>query len=106
MIFQVVLSNLKTYIFTMPKTFHGSTIIYNDLKIIDDTNITIGFLANTMMNKIMGASTVNKDDEFSMLNIANEFEGLWSKEASEGMQCNQGVNFVWVIGFCSSIGKG
>jgi hypothetical protein len=39
-----------------------------------------------MVNKIMGASTINKDDEFPMLNIANELEGLWSREASEGMQ--------------------
>jgi hypothetical protein len=46
MIFQVVLSNLKTYIFTMPTTFHGPSIGYHDLKIVDDMNIEIGFLGN------------------------------------------------------------
>jgi hypothetical protein len=83
---QVVLSNLKTYIFTTPTTFHGPTIGYHDLKLFDSTNIAIGFLGNVAVNKIMGASTVNKDDYFPMLNIANEIEGLCSREASEGMQ--------------------
>jgi hypothetical protein len=83
--FQVVLSNLKTYIFTTPTTFHGPTISYHDLKIVYGRNITIDFLGKVAVNKMMGASTVNKDDEFPMLNIANEFEGLWSIEASEGM---------------------
>jgi hypothetical protein len=82
----VVLSNLKTYIYTTPTTFHGIAISYHDLKIVDDTYITIGFLGNATMNKIMGSSIVNKDDDFPMLNIANELEGLWSIEVSEGMQ--------------------
>jgi hypothetical protein len=66
------MSNLKTHIFTMPTTFHGPTIGYNDLKIIDNTNIAIGFMGNAMMNKIVGATIVNKDDDLSILNIANE----------------------------------
>jgi hypothetical protein len=57
--FQVVISNLNMYIFTTPTTFHGPTIGYHDLKIIDNKNITIGFLGNVTMNKIMGATTVN-----------------------------------------------
>jgi hypothetical protein len=84
--FQVVLSNSKMYIFTMPTTFHGPTIGYHVLEIVNDTNIAIGFLGNATMNKIMGVATVNKDDDFLMLNIANELEGLWRREASEGMQ--------------------
>jgi hypothetical protein len=84
--FQVVLCNLKTYIFTMPTKFHGPAIIYHYLKIVDDMNIEIGFLGNASVNKIMGASTINKDDEFPMLNISNELEGLWSIEASNNMQ--------------------
>jgi hypothetical protein len=70
--FQVVMSNLKKKIFTMPTTFHGPTIGYYDLKIIDSMNITIGFLGNATMNKIVGAITANKDDDLHMLNIANE----------------------------------
>jgi hypothetical protein len=85
MIFHVVLSNLKMYIFITPTTFHGTTIGYHDPKIIDNTNITIDFLGNEAVNKIMSASIVNKDDDFPMLNIANEHEGLGSREASEGM---------------------
>jgi hypothetical protein len=106
MIFQVVMYNLKMYIFTMPTTFHGPTIGYHDLKIIENMNIAIGFLGNAMMNKIMRSTTINKDYDLPMLNIANELEGLWRREASEGMQGNEWVNFRWVIGLQGSIGKG
>jgi hypothetical protein len=106
MIFQVVMSKLKTYIFTMPTKFHGPTIGYHDLKIIDNTNIEIGFLGNAMMNKIVGATTFNKDDDLPMLNIANELEGLWSREANEGMQGNEWFNFRWVSGLLGSIKNG
>jgi hypothetical protein len=71
------MSNLKTNIFTTPTTFHGPTIRYHDLKIIDNMNITIGFLGNAMMNKIVGVTTVNKDDDLLVLNVANELEHLW-----------------------------
>jgi hypothetical protein len=77
--FQVVLSNLKTHIFTIPTTFHGPTIGYHDLKVIDNTNIAIGFLGNATMDKIMGATIVNKDDDFMILNIANDLEGLCNR---------------------------
>jgi hypothetical protein len=84
--FHVVLSNFKTYIFTMPTAFVGTTITYHDLKIVDNTNIAIDFLGNAAVNKIMGASTVNQDDEFFMLNIDNNLEGLGSIKSNEGMQ--------------------
>jgi hypothetical protein len=71
------MSNLKTNTFTTPTTFHGPTIGYHDLKIINNTNIAIGFLGNATMNKIVGATTVNKDDDIPMLNVANELERLW-----------------------------
>jgi hypothetical protein len=70
----------------MPTTFHGTTIGNHDLKIVDNTDITIDFLGNVMMNKIMGVSTVNEDDDLPVLNVANELEGLGSREASKGMQ--------------------
>jgi hypothetical protein len=71
MIFHVVLTNLETHIFTTPTTFYGPSISNNDLKIIDDIDIEISFLSNAAMNKIMGASTVKKDDEVLMLNVTN-----------------------------------
>jgi hypothetical protein len=46
MIFHLVMSNLSTNIFAMPTTFHGPTIGYHDLKIINITNIEISFLGN------------------------------------------------------------
>jgi hypothetical protein len=88
-IFQVVLTNLEIHIFTTPTTFHGVTINNHDLKIVDDTNIAIDFMGNAMMNKIMGVSTVNKDDDLPMINVVNDIEGLGSREASKGMQQNQ-----------------
>jgi hypothetical protein len=75
------------YIFTTPTTFHGTTIGYNDLKIVEGMNIVIGFLVNAVVsNKIMGSSTINKDDDFHMINIANELKGLGIRESNEGMQ--------------------
>jgi hypothetical protein len=59
----------------MLTTFHGPTIGCHDLKIIDNTNIAIGFLGNATMNIIVGATTVNKDDDRPMLNITNDIEG-------------------------------
>jgi hypothetical protein len=63
--------NLEMHIFTTPSTFHGPTIDNHDLEIIDDTYITISFLGNATMNKIMGASTINKNDDLPMLDVTN-----------------------------------
>jgi hypothetical protein len=79
----VVVTNLETYIFTMPSTFHGPATGNNCLEIIEFMDITISFLGNAGMNKIMGASTINKNDELPLLDVANWFEGLGSREASE-----------------------
>jgi hypothetical protein len=43
----------------MPPTFHGTSIGNHDLKVVDYMDITIGFLGNVMMNKIMSDATVN-----------------------------------------------
>jgi hypothetical protein len=55
----------------MPPTFDGPSIGNHDLKIVDDKYIAISFLGNVVMNKIMGASTVNKDDDLLMLDVSN-----------------------------------
>jgi hypothetical protein len=73
------------HIFTTPATFHGTTIGNHDLKIVDYTDITIDFLGNAVMNKIMGVAIVKEDYEFPMLNVANYLEGLGRKEAREGV---------------------
>jgi hypothetical protein len=93
MIFHVVLTNLETHIFTTPPTVHGPTIGNHDLKIIHCLDIAISFLGNAVMNKIMGASTINKDGDFPMLNVTNYLEGLGSREASERIQGNDWFNF-------------
>jgi hypothetical protein len=69
--FHVVLINLEMQIFTMAATFHGPAIENHDLIIIDDIDIEINFLVNAKMNKIMGASIDNKDDDPPMLNVTN-----------------------------------
>jgi hypothetical protein len=69
--FQVVVTNLVTYIFTTPSTFHGPAIGNHDLEIIDCTDISISFLGNAAVNKIMGASTINKNDDLPMLDVTN-----------------------------------
>ena len=60
---------METHIFTMPSTFHGPSIGNHDLEIIDSTDIEISFLGK--MNKIMGASTINKNDDLPMLDVTN-----------------------------------
>jgi hypothetical protein len=67
----MVLTNLETHIFITLSTFHGPSIGSHDLKIIDDTYIAISFLGNATMNKIMGSSTINKNDDLLMLNVTN-----------------------------------
>jgi hypothetical protein len=67
--FQVVVTNLETHIFTMPSTFHGATISNYDLEIIDCMDVAMSFLANAAMNKIMGASTINQNDDLPMLDV-------------------------------------
>jgi hypothetical protein len=67
----VIPTNLEPHIFTSSPTFHGTFIGNHDLKIIDDTEVTIDFLGNEVMNKIVGATTFHKDDDFPTFNITN-----------------------------------
>jgi hypothetical protein len=69
--FHVVVTNLEMQIFTTTPTFHGTAISNHDLKFIDYSYIEISFLGNETMNKVMGASTVNKNDDLLMLNVTN-----------------------------------
>jgi hypothetical protein len=83
--FHVAMTNLETHILTMPPTFHGTSIGNHDLKVVDCTYITISFLGNAVMNKIMGVAIVNEDDDLLMLNLTNYLEGLGRREASESI---------------------
>jgi hypothetical protein len=67
----VVITNLETHIFAIPSTFHGATMRNHDLEIIDCMDIAMHLLGNAVMNKIMGASTINKDDDLPMLDVTN-----------------------------------
>jgi hypothetical protein len=67
------------HIFTTPTTFHGTAIGNHDLKIVDNTYKIIDFLGITTMNQIMGASTINEDDDLHVINVVNELEGLGSR---------------------------
>ena len=69
--FQVILVNLKLHIFTMSPTFHGTSIGNHDLKVVDCMDIAMGFLGNAAMNKIVGAATINQDDDLSVLDVTN-----------------------------------
>jgi hypothetical protein len=41
------------------------------METINWMNITIEFFGNSAMSKIMGASTVNYNDDFSVLDVSN-----------------------------------
>jgi hypothetical protein len=62
---------LETHIFTMPSTFHGTTIGNHDLEIIDGMDVAMSFLGNATMNKIMGAATMNQNDDLLMLDVTD-----------------------------------
>ena len=68
--FQVVVTNLETHIFITCSTFHGTTIGNHDLEIIDSMDVEMSFLGNAARNKIMGAATINKNDDLHMLDVA------------------------------------
>jgi hypothetical protein len=59
------------HIFTTTPTFHGIFIRNHDLKIVDYMDITHGLLRNEVMNKIMGSTTIDEDEDFCMLEITN-----------------------------------
>jgi hypothetical protein len=69
--FQVVVTNLEMHIFTTPSTFHGASIGNHDLETIDCMDIAMSFLGNAVMSKIMGASTIHKNDDLPMLDVIN-----------------------------------
>jgi hypothetical protein len=55
----------------MPSTFHGATISNHDLEIIDCMDVAMSFLGNAAMNKIVGASTINQNDDLPMLDVTD-----------------------------------
>ena len=67
----MIVTNLEPHIFTSSPKFHGTSIGNHDLKIIDDTYVTIEFLGNVTIHKIMGATTFHKDDDFPIFNVTN-----------------------------------
>ena len=69
--FHVILTNLESHIFTSSPTFHVIAIVNHDLKIIDATDVTIDFLGNVVMNKVMCATIVHKDDGFPIFDVTN-----------------------------------
>jgi hypothetical protein len=67
----VVVTDLETHIFTSPSTFHGTTIDNHDLEIVDNMDVAMSFLGNAVMDKIMGDSTINQNDDLLMLDVTN-----------------------------------
>jgi hypothetical protein len=63
--FQRIITNLQAHIFTMTPTFHGTSISNHDLKVIDGMDIAMGLLRNSSMNKVMGVSTIDEDNDFN-----------------------------------------
>jgi hypothetical protein len=59
------------HIFTAPSKFHVTPIGNHDLEIINWKDIEVDFLGNAVMNKIMGSTTVDENDDFPVLNVAN-----------------------------------
>jgi hypothetical protein len=69
--FEVVVTYLEIHIFTAPATFHRTTIGNHDLEIVDIMDVAMGFLGNAAMNKIVGAPTINQNDDLSVLDVTD-----------------------------------
>jgi hypothetical protein len=69
--FEVVVTYLEMKIFTAPATFHRTTIGNHDLEIVDNMDVAMSFLGNVAMNKIMGAATINQNDDLSLLDVTD-----------------------------------
>jgi hypothetical protein len=69
--FQVVVTNLEMHIFKIPSTFHGTTIGNHDLEFIDGMDVAMSFLGNAVMNKIMGAATISRNNDLLILDVTN-----------------------------------
>ena len=66
----MVVTDLE-HIFIAPSKFHGTTIDNHDLEIVDGMDVAMSFLGNAAMNKIMGASTINQNDDLPMLDVTD-----------------------------------
>ena len=62
---------METHIFIAPATFHRITIGNHDLEIVDSMDVAMGFLGNAAMNKIVGATTINQNDDLSVLDVTD-----------------------------------
>jgi hypothetical protein len=67
----MLVTDLEMHIFTVPATFHRTTIGNHDLEIVDSMDVVMGFLGNAAMNKIVGATTINQNDDLSVLDVTN-----------------------------------
>jgi hypothetical protein len=67
----VVVTDLEMHIFTAPTTFHRTTIGNHDLEIVYSMDVAMGFLGNMAMNKIVGAATINQNDDLSVLDVTD-----------------------------------
>ena len=76
----MVVAYLETHIFTVPATFHRTTIGNHDLEIINSMDIAVGFLGDAAMNKVVRAATINQDDDLSVLDITDELESLGAEK--------------------------
>ena len=69
--FQRVITNLQVHIVTTTSTFHGPSICNHDLEVVYYMDITMCLLDDSVINKVMGATGVNEDNDFMMLEVAN-----------------------------------
>ena len=60
---------METNIFTAHATFHRATIRNHDLEIVDSVDVAMGFLGKATMNKIVGATTINQNDDLLVLDV-------------------------------------
>lgn len=84
--FEVIIAHLKLNIFTIAFTFHGRPISDKDLEIRYHAHKIMNFLCFSIMDKVVCATTINKQHYLLMFNKTSDFESLGRRNVSPGME--------------------
>jgi hypothetical protein len=82
--FQGIMTHLKPQNFTIT-IFHRTSIRNHDLEVFHNMDVVVGFFGYTLMNEVMGAISINEDNNFVMFEVYNQFQCLGRRDNNQGM---------------------
>lgn len=76
--FELTVSHMEFDIFTYAPTFHHTSIGNHDMSVVHPLQKTMGLFCHFLVNQILSISIVNQAYNFLVLDVAHEFQDLWS----------------------------